>query len=105
MRKNLKNGNRFPSRENRKVARETGKISVRIVRGADGTRPHRLTGDHQIDRFGAFALLIRFDVEADPLSLVQSLQSRLFHCGDMNEHVTPAVIRFYEAIAPFAIEE
>ncbi len=23
------------------VARETGKISVRILRGADGTRPHR----------------------------------------------------------------
>src|SRR6185312_11904943 len=91
---------------NRTAATRPARIQFERLR-APATRAVRiqLAGNDEVDRFGAFALLVRFNVEADPLSLVQSLQSRLFHRGDVNEHVTSAVIWFNEAIAPFTIEE
>src|ERR1700730_10362327 len=61
--------------------------------------------NHQIDRLGAFALLVRFDLECDALSFGQILQPRPFHRGDVNEHIAAAVIGFDEAIAAFSVEE
>src|SRR6202158_6035616 len=67
--------------------------------------PRRSAGDHQVHGFGAFALLVRFDVEADLLSLVQTLKPSLFHGGDVDEHIAPSIVRFHKAIAAFAVEE
>src|SRR5713226_7271609 len=66
---------------------------------------HALRRNHQVDRLGAFALLVRFDLECDALSFGQILQSRPFHCGDVNEHIAAAVIGLDEAIAAFSVEE
>ena len=64
-----------------------------------------LSSDDKIDGFWTFALLVRFNVETDPLPLVQALQSGLFYCGNMNKHVASAVIWLDETVAPLAIEE
>src|SRR5216684_5026774 len=66
---------------------------------------HALRRNHQIDRLGAFALLVRFDLECDALSFDQILQPRPLNRGDMNEHIAAAVIGFDEAIATFSVEE
>src|SRR5246127_921124 len=61
--------------------------------------------NHQVDRFRAFALLVRFNFESDALSFGQILQPRTFDRGDMNENIAPAIVRLDEAIATFSIEE
>src|ERR1700694_2426060 len=67
---------------------------------------HRVSRrNHQIDRLGAFALLVRFDLECESLSFGQILQSRPLYSGDVNEHIAAAVIGLDEAIATFSIEE
>src|ERR1700688_4126388 len=66
---------------------------------------HALRRNHQVDRLGAFALLVRFDLECDALSFGQVLQPRALHRGDVNEHIAAAVIRLDEAVASFSVEE
>src|SRR5258708_35306588 len=61
--------------------------------------------NHQVDRLGAFALLVRFDLERNALSLCQILQSGPLDGGDVNEHITTAIIGLDEAVAAFSIEE
>src|SRR3979490_3178428 len=61
--------------------------------------------NHQVDRLGAFALLVRFDLERNALSLCQILQSGPLDGGDVNEHIAAAVIGLDEAVAAFSIEE
>src|SRR6266567_2214979 len=61
--------------------------------------------NHQIDRLGALALLVRFDLERDTLTFGQILQSRPFHRGDVHEHIAAAVVGLDEAIATFSVEE
>src|SRR5262245_37310077 len=65
----------------------------------------RLAGDHQVHGLRAFAFLVRFDIETDALTFVQTFQSCLLYCRDVNEHVAPAIIRFDKAISPLAVEE
>src|SRR5664279_2971723 len=62
-------------------------------------------GDDQIHGLGAFALLVRLDVETDLLSFIQALQSGLLHGGDVHEHIASAIVRFHKSVAAFAIEE
>src|SRR4051794_6508859 len=69
------------------------------------SRDRRSGCDHQIDRLGAFALLVRFDFEGDALTFGQVLQSSPLHRGDVNEHITPAIVGLDEAVAPFSVEE
>src|SRR5476651_2736027 len=64
-----------------------------------------LAGNDQVHGFRAFALFIRFDVEADLLPLVQALEACLFDGRDVHEHVASAVVRFHKAVAALAIEE
>src|SRR5882762_2957262 len=64
-----------------------------------------LRRNYQVDRLGAFALLVRFDLECDALSFGQVLQPRPLHCRDVNEHIAAAVIGLDEAIATFSVEE
>src|SRR6266851_5324688 len=66
---------------------------------------HALRRDHQVYRLGAFALLVRFDLECDALSVGQVLQPGPLHRGDVHEHIATAVIGLNEAIATFSIEE
>src|SRR4029078_8992799 len=61
--------------------------------------------NHEVDRFRALALLVRFDLERDALPLGEILQSGAFHRGDVNEYVAAAVIGLDEAVAAFAVEE
>src|SRR5690349_12750061 len=61
--------------------------------------------DHQVDRLGAFALLVRLNLEGDALSFGQILQSRPFDRGDVHEHIASAIVRLDEAVAAFSIEE
>src|SRR5690349_911176 len=61
--------------------------------------------NYQVDRLGAFALLVRFNLKCNTLSFGQILQSCPFHGRDMNEHVAAAVIGLDEAIATFSVEE
>src|SRR5918997_424833 len=62
-------------------------------------------GDHQVNSLGAFALLVRFNLKAEPLAFVQRFQPRTFDCGDVHEDVTPAVVRLHETIASFTVEK
>src|SRR5665647_1337958 len=64
-----------------------------------------LRRNHQVDRFRALALLVRFDLECNALSFGQVLQSRPLHGGDVDEHIAAAVIGLDEAIATFSVEE
>jgi hypothetical protein len=59
----------------------------------------------QVNRLGAFALLVRFDLERNTLSFSQILQSRPLDGRDVNEHIATAIIGLDEAIATFAIEK
>src|SRR5262249_29784303 len=68
-------------------------------------RNKRLRLNHQVDRLGTLALLVRFNLESDALSFGQILQSRPFDRGDVHEHVTPAIVRLDEAVATLSIEE
>src|SRR5581483_7642740 len=61
--------------------------------------------DDKVHRFRAFAFLVGFDVEADALTFVQSLEARLFDRGNVHEHVASAVVRLDEAVTPLRIEE
>src|SRR5262249_26994048 len=45
------------------------------------------------------------DLERNPLTLVQRLQSRLLDGGDVHEHVAAAVIRLDESVSAFTVEE
>src|SRR5665811_2273473 len=63
------------------------------------------SGDDQVHGLRAFALLVRFNIEADALSLVQALESGLFHGGDVDEHIACAIVRLDEAVAALAIEK
>src|SRR5262245_12893089 len=65
----------------------------------------RLAGDHQVHGLRAFAFLVRFDIETDALTFIQTFQSRLLYCRDVNEHVAPAIIRLDKAVPPLAVEE
>ena len=80
------------------VMRVSASISAQVIRT-------QLRRNHQIDRLGALALLVRFDLEGDALSFGQILQSGPLHRGDVHEHIAAAVIGLDEAIAPFSIEE
>src|SRR6266481_2069887 len=64
-----------------------------------------LRRNYQVDRLGAFALLVRFDLECDALPFGQVLQPGPLHCRDVNEHIAAAVIGLDEAIATFSVEE
>src|SRR5437879_2517627 len=61
--------------------------------------------NHQVDRLGALALLVRFDLERNALSLCQILQSGPLDGGDVNEHIAATVIGLDEAVAALSIEE
>src|SRR5947209_11374542 len=65
----------------------------------------RSAADDQIYRFGALALLVRLDVEADALPLVERFQARTLDRGDVHEHVATAVVRLDETVAALAVEE
>src|SRR4029077_18246352 len=60
---------------------------------------------HQVDRLGAFALLVRFDLECNALSFGQIFQSGPLDGGDVNEHIAAAVIGLDEAVPAFSIKE
>src|SRR5271170_1784541 len=75
------------------------------VRSAPPARDYGLGGNDEIDRFGALALLIRLDIEADALPLDQRLQPGAFHGGDMHEHVAPSVVWLDEPIAALAVKK
>src|SRR3954453_3470326 len=64
-----------------------------------------LRRNHQIDRLGAFALLVRLYLEGDALSLHQVFQSGALHRGDVDEHIAAAVVGLDEAVAALPIEE
>jgi hypothetical protein len=64
-----------------------------------------LSGNHEIDSLGAFALLVRLNFECDVLSFGQFLQASAFHCRDVDEYVSATIIRFDEPVATLAIEE
>src|SRR5580704_5252898 len=63
------------------------------------------SGDDQIDRFRALALLVGLDIEADALAFDQRFQPSAFNSGDVHEHVAAAVVRLDETVAALAIEE
>src|SRR5665213_98570 len=62
-------------------------------------------GDDQVHGLRAFALFVRFDIETDLLAFVQAFESGLFHGRDVHEHIAPAIIRLYKAVASLAVEE
>src|SRR6516165_6948148 len=61
--------------------------------------------NHEIDRLGAFALLVRFDIKRNTLSFGQILQPGTLHSRDVDENVASAVIGLDEAIAALSVEE
>src|ERR1700726_18148 len=63
------------------------------------------SGDDEIDRFWALALLVGLDIEADALTLDQRFQPRTFNSGNVHEHVAAAVVGLDETVAAFAVEE
>src|SRR5450830_1797324 len=63
------------------------------------------SGNDQVHGLRAFALLVGLDIEADLLSLVQALETGLFHGGDVDEHIACAIVRLDEAVAALAIEK
>src|SRR5882672_7438194 len=88
----------------------TGKVLVGTLRFAHPTRASTRsttasTRQHEIDGFRPFALLVGLDIKRDPLPFAEGLQSGVLHRRDMHEYVAPAVVRFYEAVSAFAIEE
>src|SRR5882757_1025643 len=78
------------------------RIALRSIRATSISRSGR---NHQIDRLGAFALLVRFDLEGDALSLHQVFQSRPLHRGDVDEHIAAAVVGLDETVAALSVEE
>jgi hypothetical protein len=80
--------------------------------GAATLNPHgracgcgQSAGHDQVYGLWALTLFVRLNIEADSLTFVQSFQSGLLDRGDVDEHITPAVVRLNESVAPFAIEE
>src|ERR1700728_2809382 len=67
--------------------------------------PISLAGNNEVDGFRALALLVGLDLEGDALSFKQRFQSGALHGSDVHEHISPAVIRFNEAVAALAIEK
>src|SRR5438105_2313705 len=65
----------------------------------------RLTGHDQVDGFRTLALLVRLDIKADALAFIERLHSGTLDRRDVNENVTPTIIRLDETIATFAVEE
>jgi hypothetical protein len=82
-----------------------GAGQVGATKQASKVKTKRSRLNHQIDRLGAFALLVRFNLERNTLSFGQILQSCPLHGRDVNEHIATAVIGFDKAIATFAIKE
>ncbi len=62
-------------------------------------------GDDEVHSLGAFALLVRLDIERDALPLGQRLQSRPLDGGDVHKHVASAIVRLDEAVAALRVEE
>src|SRR4029077_5785896 len=65
----------------------------------------RLRRNHEVDRLGAFALLVRLNLECNALSFVKRLQPGTFNRGDVHKHVAPTIVRFDEAVTSLAVEE
>src|SRR5262249_8650273 len=65
----------------------------------------RSAGDDEINGLGAFAFLIRLDIERDALSFSQRLEPSPLDRGDVHEHVTSTVVRLDEAVATLSIED
>src|ERR1700686_2224708 len=63
------------------------------------------SGDDEIDRFRALALLVGLDIEADALALDQRFQPSAFNSGDVHEYVAAAVVGLDETVAAFTVEE
>src|ERR1700730_15303637 len=61
--------------------------------------------NHEIDRLGAFALFVRFDLECDALSFGQVLQPGSLHGRDVDENIATAVVGLDKAVAAFSVEE
>src|SRR5271166_4704278 len=59
----------------------------------------------QVDRLGAFALLVRLHLERDFLPFVQRSQSGLLDGGDVDKNIPPTIARLDEAIALVGVEE
>src|ERR1700738_348999 len=74
-------------------------------RSPDAGCRESLAGDHQIDCFGAFALLVGLNIITNPLTFVQHLEPRLLDGRDVYEHVAPAVVRLDKAVSSLAVEE
>src|SRR3977135_3550081 len=64
-----------------------------------------LSGNREVDRLRALALLVRFDLERNALSFGQILQPSPLYCGDVNEHIAAAIVGLDEDIAAFSVEE
>src|SRR5262249_7202311 len=69
------------------------------------TRPRRSARDDEVHGLGAFAFLVGLHIEGYPLSFVKRLQAGTLDCGDVYEHVAPAIVRLDEAVAALGIEE
>src|SRR5215212_10186241 len=65
----------------------------------------RSAGDDQVHGLGAFALLVRLNVEREALTFVQRFHAGALDCRDVHEHVASAVVRLDEPVAAFAVEE
>jgi hypothetical protein len=59
----------------------------------------------QIDRFRPFALFIGFDIEGDPLTFVERVETSLLNGRHMDENIATAVVRFDEAVSLVGIEK
>jgi hypothetical protein len=59
----------------------------------------------QIDGFRPFAFLVGFDIEGDPLTFVQSVETRLFDGRDMDENIATAIVGFDKAVSLVGVEK
>jgi hypothetical protein len=59
----------------------------------------------QIDRFRTFPLFVRFDIEGDPLTFVQSVETSLLNGRYMDENIATAIVGFDETISLIGIEK
>src|SRR5262245_10903084 len=72
---------------------------------APAARPRSSARNDEVYGLGAFAFLIGLNIEGDTLSFVQRFEPGPLDRRDVNENVTPPVIRLDEAVATFGIEE
>jgi hypothetical protein len=59
----------------------------------------------QIDCFRPFALFVGFDIEGDPLTFVQSVETRLLNGRYMDENIATAIVGFDEAVSLVGVEK